>query len=158
GLPRPGGGISFSYPVLDASGGVAAVAFLSIGREKLAASLVETPIRPDAVIGLFDATGTVLARVPDRAGAPGGGPGTDRFGAIRAGDVAVVESDELDGTPRLVGVAPLAAPLDLHVAVGVPMANLFAAADNQFRWKMALFGAVFALAAVAALAWGEIGL
>ena len=159
GLSSGTGGLAFSYPIAAESGAVAAVAFLSVGRDQLSSSLADTPVPSDAMIGLFDSAGMVLARAPEAGAAAGSNQaGAGYLRAIGTRGQSIVESDELDGIRRLIGVAPLAAPVDLYVAVGVPRAGLFAEADRQFRWKMVLVAVVFALAAVAALVGGEIGM
>lgn len=147
GLPS----INVALPVLDRTGVLRAVAYVSLGapaiRSRMAVALTPTSFRHY----LVDANGVVIVREPDIAGAAGGSlQGTALMRAMRDTLKGILSVRETNGTTLEYAYAPVFQEPGggLYLAIGFSPADLFAPEARILA--MTLGG--FALVALAALA------
>src|SRR5690606_30556092 len=144
--------LKFAYPALDHAGEVRAVVILGFSLERLADSLLATPLPSDATMSLVDGDSVLLARAP---AAPEWvvrrvreAPFTDAMLARREG---VIETTGLDGIQRVHGFAPLLATAVLFAVVGLPWQEAYRQADRLFWRETLLTVLAFTIAALVAL-------
>ncbi|HYB43283.1 MAG TPA: ATP-binding protein [Candidatus Methylomirabilis sp.] len=159
-----GGGkptINFAYPVIDQHGQLRAVLLAAVDLTWLS-HLLERPTWPaGAVVTVFDANGTILARHPDGARWVGlAGQDEPAFRAIRAGrPEGTLEEPGPDGSPQLVAFASLGgvAPLSpVYYALSLSKAAAFEGIDRALQFNLAALAMVALLGLLAAWGIGEI--
>ncbi|HLT02290.1 MAG TPA: PAS domain S-box protein [Geminicoccaceae bacterium] len=144
--------LKFAYPALDDAGEVRAVVILGFSLERLADSLLATPLPSDATMSLVDGDSVLLARAPAAPEWVGRrvreAPFTEAMLARREG---VIETTGLDGIQRVHGFAPLLATADLFAVVGLPWQEAYRQADRLFWRETLLTVLAFTIAALVAL-------
>lgn len=125
--------ITYAYPILDASGTVVAVLFIAQNLRWLTSALADVELPRDAVLLVTDRNGTVLARMPEAAGAVGNVlPERQMLAALLARrDRAVFEMKDAQGVERLWTRARLIPGHDLHATIGMSKAVAFEAIDRR---------------------------
>ena len=144
--------ITYAYPLLGTAGEVEGVVFAAQSLSWLTAALARLEFPSGAVLVVTDATGTVLARVPD---APGWIGKTLPEGRVLEALTAhpgggVFELEDASGVRRLWAHAPLIDGHDLHATIGVPESVAFADIRRRLVRNLVGLGIVTILALCAA--------
>jgi PAS domain S-box-containing protein len=152
---------NFGYPILNAAGAVQGVVFVALDLSWFVQVGASTPLPADAALIVMDRRGTVLARYPDPARWVGTMiPDEPLTRAVRLGtSEGTVESGGLDGVWRVYAFAPLGQGADrgaAYVALGIPKAVAFAAADRTLAGALGVLIIVAMLAFAAAAALGDV--
>jgi diguanylate cyclase (GGDEF)-like protein/PAS domain S-box-containing protein len=136
------------------------IAFVSLDLNRAAEQARDFAVRTDATLSLIDSrASTILFRSPDQQNLAGktfdGSPMIEAMHARPAG--GSVETADVDGTPRIVGFAPLDVGdgAGLMVAVGLSRAQVLAAADHRLMLGIAVAIVTAILAAAAAWLVGD---
>jgi PAS domain S-box-containing protein len=145
-------GVSFGYPVLDATGGVQAVAYCVLDLDWLGRLLTEARLPKNSTLTLIDGNGMILVRHPE----------PEKWVGRTMSEVSIVkmvlssrtEGTDVglgaDGVQRLYGVVPLSKNGETGktcVAVGVPTALAFAE-PYKIAKRNLLYLAIIALLAM----------
>ena len=150
-------GIGFGYPVLDATGGVQAVAYCVLDLDWLRRLLAEARLPKDSTLTLIDGNGTILVRHPEpekwvgRAMSDGSVVKTILSSRTKGTDIGL----GADGVQRLYGFVPLWKDSEtggICVAVGVPTALAFAEPYKIAKWNMLCLAIIALLAMLVARA------
>ena len=95
-------GINFGYPLTDAAGKIAGVAFLALDLAAFNRMAAATPLPTDGVIIVIDHDGTILTRHPAVAGVVGNKLRVASVARqVLGGKAGVFEAEGLDGAGRL---------------------------------------------------------
>jgi signal transduction histidine kinase len=169
--------VNFGYPVLDAAGGVRAVAIAALDLAWLNELAAEAQLPPGAGLTVIDRAGAILVRYPDPEPWLGQPMAEAVLAAVRAAPTpgeGTAAGPGVDGVPRLYAFAPLgggprrrgpagpgapapaAAPADAYVIVGLPAAAAFAAADRALTAGLRWLALVGALALATAAVGGDV--
>ena len=144
--------INYAYPLLDDAGQVRAVAFAAQSLAWLTGALADVKLPDGASMIVVDRNGTLLARMPEVAGAIGVRFGEtrvlDAFAGQRGGGVFQVA--DADGGTRLWSHAPLLSDASLRVAIGIPEAVALAGVNRRLARNLAALGIVTLVALCAA--------
>jgi two-component sensor histidine kinase len=145
-----------AQPTLDERGAVETVLILTLDPKIISDLLARVPLPQDATIGVMDRQGRRVARVPfDPALIGGPSPMADLLARLSGqGDGHLVQQDD-DGIVRFYGFAHSAHVADLVAYVGLARDTLFSAEDRLLIERLALSGAAFVLAALAAWWFGD---
>jgi PAS domain S-box-containing protein len=144
--------LGFGYPVRDDGGAIVGAAFASLNVRSLLAQLEALPIPPGADVAVVDRAGVVLTAVPDGAARMGRTIDPALLAALE-GESRPVELDGADGVRRIYALRPVMAGESvaaMRVVAGIPAASAYAAVDGIMARTLAGFGAVSALALLAA--------
>jgi PAS domain S-box-containing protein len=149
--------VALGVPAVDTAGVLQAVVFVSFDLAALPRLAAEAALPPGSRVLLVDRAGTLLARHPEDARVPGQPAAWAPFvQAARAGPEATLEAPGLDGERCLWGVREIAGSEGrLHVAVGIPEAEVVAARRRILARSLGRIGLAAALALVAALWAGQ---
>lgn len=149
----------FAAPALDAQGNIQAVVVISYELQKLADALARATLPQGASASLIDSDGVMVARVPAADNFVGSHIRDSNFmETVRGQSRGAVTAVGADGVERVYGFAPLVAPARFHAMVGLPLAPALAQIENRLWRNLGLVGAIFGLAAIAALIGGEIAI
>lgn len=146
----------FAAPALDEDGEVQAVVVVGYELQNLSDALARAPLPQGASASLVDSSGIMVARVPAAEDIVGrqvrDGAMMDTIRTQRRGAVTAQGGD---GIERVYGFAPLVEPAQFYAMLGLPLAPALAQIDNRLWRNLGLLGAIFSLAAIAALLGGE---
>jgi PAS domain S-box-containing protein len=144
--------LGFGYPIHDASGAIVGAAFASLNVRFLQAQLEALPLPPGADVAVVDRAGVVLTAVPEGGVRMGQRFDAGLLAAVEAASGAV-ELTGSDGIPRIYGFRPVLGGEDvaaMRVVAGLPAASAYEAVNGILARTLAGFGAVSALALLAA--------
>ena len=148
--------VIFAAPILDEAGAAQGVISAALDLSWLNESVSSLDLPAGAVVTLADEQGVILARQPDPAGWVGQTlPEAPLLQALsNATEAGHIRLTDLDGVERIYGFDHLAGGAGPHVAVGVPVAAIFARSQTVLSFGLAgLVGAAgLALALAAVLA------
>ena len=153
------GTLNFVLPALDEEGKVRAIVLAAYSTANLSKELSETTLPQNAVVTVFDPSGTIVARSLDEKKWIGQNfqerPFIERVYAAERG---TIEGTGPDGVDRFYGFARIKAPANLSVMVGLPRDGLFAEADRRLREEIAVLAVIVLMAAALAFAFAEYGI
>jgi PAS domain S-box-containing protein len=154
-IQRPS--VVFAAPAFGEAGEVSAVVIVAYDLRNLSDVLGRTTLPEGASVSLIDPQGIMVARVPAAEGAVGRqARGSTLMKAISVQRRGAVTAEGIDGVERVYGFAPLVEPARFYAMVGLPLAPALAAIDNRLWRNLGLLGGIFMLAAIAAMAGGEL--
>lgn len=143
--------IALAQPTLDQSGQVDTVLVLLLEPGEISRLLADIPLPEEAVIGVLDRRGHLVARVPhviERIGEPIADE--DFVARLFGPEEGRIARESEDGVRRFYGFARSGETRDLVVYVGLAEGPIFAEVDRLFRRQALLSIAAFLVAAIAA--------
>lgn len=145
--------VFLSQPVLDQNGAVEALINVGMNLDWISGLISDTQLPNNSVLTVFDANGITLARYPDTeswVGRPM--PEHEIVTRLRQSDLeGTAKLTGPDGITRLYGFLPLSLQeTNAFVAVGLPLSDVLASANQVFFRNIVLLGLVtfFAIAAI----------
>ena len=143
--------LSFSNPVLDATGQLKVVLFSGLDLEWFNALVAKTELPADTTLTVIDRKGTVLARFPNPEKWVGKSMAEmPLIQTILSRTKGTAEATGMDGVARLYGFSPLGDTGGAYVSIGIPKNVAFARANSVLARNLAALGIVGVLALMAA--------
>ena len=150
--PSARAALNFSFPVLDASGSVTAVAFAALDLDQLNLITSEVQMPDETEFLMIDRRGTVLAYLPD----PDQWVGKTLrdpplIEAILTKGQDIMELPGLDGVERLYAFTPVRSTVEtgLYVCIGIPEAIAYREANQTLMRHLIGLGLISILALLA---------
>lgn len=131
--------VVMALPVSGADGRLIGVVFASLRLTFFERFRLNTPLRPGAVLTMFDREGTVLARFPNAAGFVGRrDPNAQITRYVLERHEGAAELRGLDGTPRVYSFTPLPVGQDiaLYASAGIESRLVYARANATLRFYL----------------------
>jgi signal transduction histidine kinase/CheY-like chemotaxis protein len=150
--------INLTYPVIDRAGKVLAVVFAAMDLEGLDTFINGINLPPGSILTTFDAHGGIISRRPEPERYLGTRVAQPMLAAMaNAGQHAVTLRDG-DGIERLHTFARVGSPTlsDYTVTIGIPTADILAAARHDQMMSLLGLGATILLALLAAWLVGDV--
>ena len=150
--------LPFAYPVRDAHGRLAGVAFANVDLRELSRSLSADAQGADAVLSVFDRQGSVLARSVDGERWIGTRATPQQINTILARGEFATQSIGPDGIERVYAIAPVrnaAREAILFVSVGISAIPAVGTLDSRLRMDLLTFALLGLGILFAALAGAE---
>jgi steroid delta-isomerase-like uncharacterized protein len=148
-----------SYPVYAEDGALIGVLFAAIDLTALGPFPVEEELPPDAILTVFDRSGTILLQRPQTAGNAMGQSalGTPIVQTMLQQGSGVAEGEERDQT-YLYAFASLgvASPDNAYLSIAVPKASVVAPAEQAFARQLTRLGLVVLVVLIAAWVGGDL--
>lgn len=157
GRARQAPAMVFAGPATDGVGELRAVVVLAFALERLPDVLGAGALPEGTTLKLLDARGNMLARLPPGTGSQSEAP-AEILERLRLGPRGTVTANGTDGIRRVYGYVPMPEPARMEAVVGIPLAPALARIDALMWRDLAITGAIFGLAALAALLIGERGI
>ncbi|MBI5585150.1 MAG: PAS domain S-box protein [Deltaproteobacteria bacterium] len=141
--------IVLSYPLRDESGNLEGILFASLDLNWLNQLLAASPLPPDSRVILTTRQGTILSSYPDAPQQIGRNNSADPLmkRILSHKGKGIIEGRGFDGVQRLHVFNPLSSTPEIggYVIAGVPLANIFAEADQQLIFNFVTMGVVILL-------------
>ena len=124
--------INTSYPIFDIDGRIVAVVFASLDLNLLDQFVADIDFPTNAVMITADANGTIISRRPDPQQWIGTRAAPALLDVMTKVGFGTAEITGPDGIPRLHAFAPVGGPdvSNFTVSIGIPTAEIVAAANN----------------------------
>lgn len=144
--------IDATYPILDAEGRIVSVVFAALDLNALDQFATDIDFPSKAVMITADANGTVVARRPDPQKWIGSRVAPALMDVMVKVGFGTAEITGPDGIPRLHAFAPVGGPdvSNFTVSIGIPTADIVAAANNERATELLTLMVTAALALLTA--------
>lgn len=144
--------INASYPIFDADDKIVAVVFASLDLSALDQFASDIEFPPNAVLITADGNGTIIARKPDPERWVGTRAAPELFDVMVKVRFGTAEITGADGIARLHAIAPVGGPdiSNFTVSIGIPTADIVAAANHEQATELVTLMLTAALALVTA--------
>lgn len=136
---------------------VRAILFIALDLRWFNQLAAEADLPPGSTFTIVDRDGRILARSIDSQRWVGRhvSESADLAGIVRRGQ-CVLEGDDLDGVKRLFAFAPMPGTDHIHILVGIPVEQAFAASNRSLLWNLLALGFISVFAAGAGLFGAEL--